>query len=492
MRRSLPPRALASRATLLLGPLAALTAYLLLPDTYINTAGETVVLGYAARATLAMTTWMALWWITEAVPIEATALLPLALFPLLGIATVPAAATPYASDIVFLFVGGFMLAAALQRWHVDQRIAWAILKRVGAREDFAIAGIMAATAFLSMWVSNTATAAMMLPIALALIAATHSAHSDFAKALLLALAYAASLGGIGTLIGSPPNGIAARFITQTYGIEFSFLDWLGLALPVMLVMLPLTWFMLTRVLFRVSTRGATHSEALAAQALSALGPLTSGARRSLVVFALTVLAWITRPLLSVIDIAGVRPFAWLSDAWIALIAAVSLFVLPATRGAGRLLNLRAAAQQPWRVLVLFGGGLSLAAAIQANGVAEFIASGAAQLRGWPTLAILILVVAVSTFLSELTSNTAQVATMVPILAAAAPGLGIDPLLLILPATLAASCAFMMPVGTPPNAIVFGSGLISIACMCKTGLWLNFAAITAITLMSWLLIPVLPR
>lgn len=483
------------RIALALGPVAALAVYLLLPETYINAAGQHTALSHAARATLAMMCWMALWWMTEAVAIEATALLPLVLFPLLGIASVGAAAAPYASDIVFLFLGGFMLAAALQRWQVDRRMAWSLLKLVGTRQDRIIGGVMAATAFVSMWVSNTATAAMMLPIALALIAATNAPRSgdnDFAQALLLSVAYAASLGGIGTLIGSPPNGIAARFIAQTYGIEFSFIEWLQFALPIMLVMLPLTWFMLTRVLFRVDSQHVPQAGALAAQALASLGPLTRGARITLAVFAITVLLWITRPLIVPINLGGVLPLAGLTDAWIAAIAALMLLVLPAGHGGPRVLDWQTARQQPWGVLILFGGGLSLAAAIERNGVAQFIASGATHLAGWPAIAILLVVVASTVFLSELTSNTAQVATLVPILAAVAPGLGIDPLLLILPCAIAASCAFMMPVGTPPNAIVFGTGLITLPRMCKTGVWLNLAAIIVITLLSWLLVPAPPR
>jgi sodium-dependent dicarboxylate transporter 2/3/5 len=386
-----------------------------------------------------------------------------------------------------LFIGGFMLAAALQRWQVDRRIAWSLLSVIGTRQDRLIAGVMAATAFISLWVSNTATAAMMLPIALALIAATDSSDTDFAQALLLAVAYSASLGGIGTLIGSPPNGIAARFIEQTYGREFSFADWVQFALPVMLVMLPLTWLLLTRVLFRVGSREATQAGTLAARELTALGPLTRGARLTLAVFAVTVLLWITRPLLAPLQLGAFAPFSGLTDAWIAVLAAVALLALPAG-GRARVLGWRDAARQPWRVLILFGGGLALAAAIEANGVAAFIAGGAAHLAGWPAWAILLMVVAATVFLSELTSNTAQVATMVPILAAAAPGLGIDPLLLILPCAMAASCAFMMPVGTPPNAIVFGSGLITLRRMCRTGVWLNFVAIAVITVLSLLLAP----
>lgn len=479
------------QAGLILGPLLAVLCYALLPETYTKAQGQPALLSHAARATLAMMLWMALWWMSEAVPIEATALLPIVLFPLQGIASLAAAAAPYASDIVFLFLGGFVLAAAIQRWGVDRRIAWSVLRVTGARQDRIVAGVMAVTAFLSLWVSNTATAAMMLPIALAIIAAADvhqgERNSDFGIALLLSVAYAASLGGIGTLIGSPPNGIAARFITQTYGREFSFLDWLAIGLPVMLIMLPLTWLLLTRVLFRVHGQSVARAGALAANELSRLGPMSRGARATIAVFAITVLLWTTRPWLVQIQLGGQAVLSGLTDAGIAVGAALALFLLPAGDGT-RVMHWDNAATLPWGVLILIGGGLSLAAAIEANGAAQFIASGAAHLGGWPVLALVLVVVAATVFLSELTSNTAQVAIMLPILAALAPGLGVDPMLLILPCTLAASCAFMMPVGTPPNAIIFGSGLISIARMCKTGVWLNLVAIVVITLMCYALIP----
>jgi solute carrier family 13 (sodium-dependent dicarboxylate transporter), member 2/3/5 len=266
-------RTTAQRIGLALGPLAAALCYALLPDSYTQLNGLPAALGHATRATLALMLWMAVWWMTEAIAIEATALLPLAAFPLLDIATLEKTAAPYAADVVFLFLGGFVLAAAIQRWELDRRIAWSVLRVAGASHRRLIGGVMAATAFMSMWVSNTATAAMMLPIALALIAATDAPDNEFAIPLLLAVAYAASIGGVGTLIGSPPNGIAARFIAQTYGREFTFTDWLWAGLPLMLVLLPLTWLLLTRVLFRVSNVAAA-TDALAARELAKLGPLT--------------------------------------------------------------------------------------------------------------------------------------------------------------------------------------------------------------------------
>jgi len=496
--------ALAKRIGLIAGPVAALLCYLLLPDTYIGTEGRELILSHAARAALAMMCWMALWWMTEAVPIEATALLPVVAFPLLGVATLGKTTAAYGSDIVFLFLGGFILAAAIQRWGLDRRIAFLTLRVVGTRPDRIVGGLMLATALLSMWVSNTATAAMMVPIAQSVIALYRApdtqqgqgglvderAHRSFGLAMLLAIAYSASIGGMGTIVGSPPNGIAVRFIEQTYGHDVSFLQWLVVALPVVVVLLPLTWLLLTRVLFRSNLRESERGRAWVEQQWRALGPLNRGERITLVVFSVTVVFWITRPLLSTWAVGGLMPLAGLSDAGIAVAAALVLFLVPVDRKAGTFaMDWRTAQTLPWGVLILFGGGLALAGAIEATGVAGFIGSHARGLGGWPVWAVLLVVVAATIFLSEVTSNTAQVATMIPLLAAMAAGLGVDPLLLIVSCTLAASCAFMLPVGTPPNAIVFGTGLVTIPQMCKAGFWLNLIGIVIITLLSALFLPV---
>jgi solute carrier family 13 (sodium-dependent dicarboxylate transporter), member 2/3/5 len=494
---------LAKRIGLIAGPVAALLCYLSLPDTYAGTDGREVILSHAARAALAMMVWMALWWMTEAVPIEATALLPVVAFPLLGVATLAKTTSAYGSDIVFLFLGGFILAAAIQRWGLDRRIAFLTLRVVGTKPDRIVGGLMGATAFLSMWVSNTATAAMMVPIAQSVIVlyripqaqgsassdADERAHRNFALAILLSIAYAASIGGIGTIVGSPPNGIAVRFIEQTYGHDVSFVQWIAIALPVVIVFLPLAWLMLTKVLFRTDLPASEHGRDWVVRQWRALGPLNRGERITLVVFSFTVAFWITRPLLTQWTVGGITPFAGLSDAGIAVAAALVLFLVPVDRKAGSFaMDWRTAQTLPWGVLILFGGGLALAGAIEATGVAGFIGSQARTLGGWPVWAVLLVVVAATIFLSEVTSNTAQVATMIPLLAAMAAGLGVDPLLLIVSCTLAASCAFMLPVGTPPNAIVFGTGLVTIPQMCKAGFWLNLIGIALITLLSALFLP----
>lgn len=494
------------RAGLIGGPVAALALYAALPTEFADASGKVVAFPHAGRATLGMLAWMALWWMTEAVDIEVTALLPVATFPLAGIASVETAAGPYASSVVFLFLGGFVLALGIHRSGLDRRIAFLTLRLVGTTPARLVAGMLVACAFLSMWVSNTAAAAMMVPIATAVvglvvhartgtgfdpargIAPDRTDERNFATALVLAIAYGASIGGVATLIGSPPNGIAARFIEQTYGVPVTFLTWLAIGLPLTVLFLPVIWFVLVRVAFPSRLGPVAGGREFLDAELRRLGPISAAERVVLAVFLATVCAWVARPWLASVAIGGARPFAGLSDAGIAMLAALALFLIP-VRGAegGRVMDWAYARRLPWGVLLLFGGGLSLAAATESTGVAAFIGSQTAHLGGLPVLAVVVAVVALTTFASELTSNTAQVALMLPLLAAAAPGLGVAPELLLVPATLAASLAFMMPVGTPPNAIVFGTGLVRIPQMVRAGVLLNCAAIATITALAYFVI-----
>jgi len=488
------------------GPVLALILYVALPGEYRDAAGNMVPLAHAARATLAMMAWMATWWMTEAVEIEVTSLVPIVAFPLLGIMPLGETTANYGADVIYLFLGGFVLALAIQRWALDRRIAFQTLKWVGTRPAAIVGGIMGATAFVSMWVSNTATAAMMVPIVLAIIdlslvrrtGKSLAAHGgipqddvdglNLALSLLLGVAYAASIGGLGTIIGSPPNGIFVRFFEQTYGVEISFARWMLVGVPTMLLFLPLAWLLNTRLLFPTRIREIEGGRAWVRDELARLGPLTRGERGTLAVFAVAVFCWVFRPLLGGIELSGVAPLAQLSDAGIAVAAAIALFVIPVDRAKGiYLMDWGTAVKLPWGVLILFGGGLALAAATEANGVAQFIGSLAQGFAGWPVMAVVLTIVALMVFMSELTSNTAQVATMLPILAALAPVLGVPPGLLLLPATIAASCAFMMPVGTPPNAIVFGTGLVRMPQMIKAGFWLNVSGIVLITALTYFVI-----
>lgn len=470
---------------LLSGPVLGAIAYALCTTGVGGLGGG---LEHATAATLALMVWMALWWLTEAVHISITALLPLVALPLLGVMSMNDAAAPYGSSIIFLFMGGFILALSMQRWGLDQRIALRTLLIVGTRPAPMIAGFMAVTAVLSAWVSNTATVAMMLPIVLSVIALQRGGSTDdrtssnFARAILLGVAYAASIGGLATIIGSPPNGIAVEYM-RSRGTEITFLDWMRFGVPAAAVMLPLTWLLLTKVLHPVGHTPIKGGRAALRERYRARGPMKRGEWATMIVFFGAAGLWISRQWLVNIELFDERILAGLTDAGIAMLAAIALFITPADKdGEGRrpfVMDWDHARQLPWGILILFGGGLSLAAAVQQTGVARLLADQVTQMQGLDAVWVVLAVTLGMVFLTELTSNTASAATLVPILAAIAVGLGIDPMMLVIPATLAASCAFMMPVATPPNAIVFGSGELTIAQMCRAGLWLNLIAVVVI-------------
>jgi sodium-dependent dicarboxylate transporter 2/3/5 len=481
------------------GPLLGLLCYHLLPTQYETGPGQWAEFTAAGRATLALMICMAGWWLTEAVDIEVTALLPIAAFPVLGIAPLNKVLPPYAADVIFLFMGGFIIGLAIERWGLDRRIAFFTLRLVGARPGAIVGGFMTVTAFLSMWVSNTACAAMMVPIAqsvIDLVLRTRTgtglkesgsipqdrpAERNFATGLLLCIAYAASIGGIATIIGSPPNGIAVRYIQQTMGRELGFVDWLLVGGPFTLVFLPIAWLLVTRVLFRADIGEIAGGRQYFDEEFRKLGPLSRGERAVLAIFAVTAVLWTTSPLLKGLVVAGRQPLAALSDTGIAMLAAMALFLCPVDIRTGtRAMDWATAKKLPWGVLMLFGGGLTLATAIEANGVSAFIGNASRGLAGLPPMALVLVIVTMTVFLSELTSNTAQVSTMLPVLAAMAPALGMSPYVLIFACTLGASSAYMMPVGTPPNAIVFGTGLVRLPQMMWAGLWLNLAGILVIT------------
>ncbi|MGF1642534.1 MAG: SLC13 family permease [Thiotrichales bacterium] len=497
-----------ARLALLGGPLLAWLAFHALPADYTNAAGEPAAFTAAGRATLAVLVWMAVWWLTEAIDVTATALLPAVLFPLLGIASMNAATAPYANSVIFLFLGGFLLAMSMQRWRLDRRIALLTLRLTGTRPDRMIGGFMLATACLSAFVSNTATVAMMLPIAasvIALVAAREGADTAsrergaFPLALLLGVAYAASIGGIATIIGTPPNVYLVGFIrdgiAEPFRRDIGFLDWMLIGTPLAVAFLLFAWVMLTRVLYPVGRIPIQGGSRFLRAAHAELGAPSRGEITTLVVFLLTATAWMIRPWLNTWSLTWGgeiwRPLGGLSDPGIALLGALALFILPANAAGERVMNWRATRDLPWGVLILFGGGLSLAAAVQANGVAEWLGTHTTALAAWPPWLVILLVVAAVVFLTELTSNTATTATLVPILAALAPGLGLHPYALIVPAAIGASFAFMMPVATPPNAIVFGTGHLTIPQMCRAGWWLNIVGIGLIMLVLYaLIVPVL--
>jgi len=413
---------------------------------------------------------MAVWWVTEALPIPVTALLPIVLFPVLGIAGIEDATGPYSNPIIFLFLGGFIIARGLEQCGLHKRIALATIGLVGTRPANLVAGFMVATAFISMWVSNTATVVMMYPMALSVMALAErdeaAGGNAFAVALLLGIAYAANIGGLGTLIGTPPNALLAGFVLETYGREIGFAQWMLLGVPVVIVALPITWALLVKWLHPLPTAEITGGAAAFRAESAALGPLSLAEWVVGTVTLATATAWVMRPLLS--------EFApGLSDAGIAIAGATLLFLIPAARGSLRpALSWREAEKIPWSVLILFGGGLSLAQSISASGLAGWIGTSLTGLQILPLVLVMLVVSAVVLFLTELTSNTATAAVFLPIVASVAVGMGVDPLTLAIPTALAASCAFMMPVATPPNAIVFGTGRLTIPQMARAGIWIN--------------------
>jgi len=454
------------------------------------------------RLVLALMAWMATWWMTEAIPLAATALLPLAVLPLAGglvsddAPGFGAIAEDYANPFVFLFGGGFLLALSMERWGLHRRIALLVLSAIGGGPRTIVGAFMLLAAVFSMWVSNTATAVMMLPIALSIISRFGLADGTddpegtesggFARALLLGIAWGCSIGGVGTLIGTPPNALMASFVADRYGPErqIGFAEWMMVGVPVVAVMLPLAWLMLTRVVERVPAASSRVGGEHLKEELRGLGATSRAEWLVLVVFLGAATAWISRPLWAGDD----SPLAGVTDPGIAIIAALVLFLLPSGDvERPRVLDWDVAPQLPWGILLLFGGGLALAGAITATGVDAWFGGLAGNLDGLPGPLVVLAVVAAIVFITEITSNTATVAAALPVLAALADPLGVPAIMLLAPAAIAASCAFMMPVATPPNAIVFGSGRIAIADMVRAGFVMNLVSITVVTIAAYALV-----
>ena len=496
---------------LIVGPAGALVTYMLLPDQYSATHGEISVFDQSAKATLAMLVWMAIWWLTEATDIRVTALLPIALFPLFGITSIKQAAAPYASDIIFLFLGGFIIAAAIQRWGLDRRFALAILRSVGDSPSRIIGGFMLAAAFLSAFISNTATTAMMLPIGLSVIVLllpgigkadnikTFQNH-PFAACIMLCIAHAASIGGISTIIGTVPNSFLVSFaknsIDSPYQQDISFLEWSRIGAPVAIILLIACWWLFTKMIYKVDRVKLDRSSRSLKDESLHLGPMSHEEKIVSCVFGFTILLWLSRTYLQGISFSingnVVSPLSGITDAGIAMFSSILLFVLPTGKKPSKnnaskfILEWGDTRDLPWGILLLLGGGLSLAAAVNINDVTAFIGAQVTGLTFLPPLLIILVIISGIVFLTELTSNTATTATLIPLLAAIAPSLGITPYALIIPATIAASCAFMLPTATPPNAIVFGSGHVSIRQMRKSGFWLNLFCIAIITSLAYTL------
>jgi sodium-dependent dicarboxylate transporter 2/3/5 len=446
--------------------------------------------------TAAVGIWMALWWMTEALPLAVTALLPVILFPLLGLRSLEATTPSYAHPLIFLFLGGFLLARALHVWGLDKRLALRTLAVVGSSPRRMIAGLMAVTAFLSMWVSNTATTMVMLPIGLSVVASLPD-HQDqeektaagLAPALLLGIAYAATIGGMGTIIGTPPNALFAAFMAEAYGIEIGFFRWMWIGVPTVLVLLPIAWFVLTHVAFRIDRADSPQAAGAIGEKLAALGPMTRAEREVAWVMLAVAAGWVFRPLIETL-----LPGLALSDAGIAMIGALLLFLTPVELKSGRfLLSWKEAAKIRWDVLILFGGGLALAAAIGDSDLADWIGARLIGLQALPVFLLLLAVGALMVFLGELASNTAMAAVFLPVAGATALAMGEPAVMLTLPVALFATLGFMLPVATPPNAIIFGSGAVKMGHMLRAGPILDLVgilvvALAVLSLGRWILAP----
>lgn len=427
-----------------------------------------------ASRVLAAAAWMLVWWIAEAVPIGVTSVLPMVLFPLLGVAGIAETTAPYGSHYVFLFMGGFLIALALEKWNLHKRFALSVLVLAGGRPRRLIAGFMLSTAALSMWISNTATTLMMLPIALSVLHKVDVArHPKFGLALLLGTAYAANLGGIATLIGTPPNVAMAGVLEEQFDVIVPFFEWTWMALPFSITMLIVVFVLLTRVLTPVSNETLEGGQSEIRDELQALGAWSASEKRVAVVFALTALLWIGRRWL--VSWTGIP----LNDTTIAMGAGLSLFLIR-SHAEGALLAWRDTRNLPWDILLLFGGGLTLANAL---GEADVLKMVAEALAGWDGIsrgALVLVFAGVALLLTEVMSNLALTVVMVPVVGQIAIQWGMNPLLLVIPVTIASSCAFMLPMATPPNAIIFGSQRIGMKQMASVGFVLNVIA----ALLAW--------
>lgn len=515
------------RFGLITGVVLALAVYYFMPSD----------LDHMLRGTAAIAVLMAAWWMSEAIPITVTALLPLVLFPALGIAKIGDFSGQYTAPTIFLFMGGFLLALGMQRWNLHKRVALWVLVAMGSSPKMLILGFMIATGFLSMWVSNTATAVMMLPIGVSVLSLIvgmlrdeakaakegapsrtggyrhaslsegeaeileadgdslgadeageqqyeHSTdpepQSNFGIALMLGIAYAASIGSLGTIIGTPPNAMLAAYMAEQ-GVNIGFGQWMLLGVPVAVVLMAAAWFVLTNVIFKPEIDHIPGGRALMREELGKLGGMSQGERRVLMVFFVAAAAWVFVPVL--------WPETMIADAVIAMAVGIALFIIPGGPNGVKLLRWEDALELPWGVLLLFGGGLALSKQFTESGLSDWIGDQMSSLGFLPIALLVVAVGLVVLVLTEFTSNTATAATFLPLVGAMAIGLGIDQMLLAVPVALAATSAFMMPVATPPNAIAYGSGYVSMGNMVRAGIWLNIIALVvvsaaAMTLLGW--------
>jgi len=444
-----------------------------------------------AKAILASTIWIAIWWITEAIPIAVTALLPIILFPLTGGLDLTQTTASFGHKYVFLYVGGFIIAIAIQKWNLHKRIALNIIRIIGTNVIKIILGFMVATAFMSMWISNTATAVMMLPIAMAIVAqlkdnpnTKEDENEIFGKALMLGIAYSASIGGVSTLIGTPPNLVLAGVVEETFGYEITFSEWFKFGFPISIILLFICWKYITGIAFKFKQKDFPGGREEINNQLKLIGKISYEEKLIAIVFSLTAFAWVTRDYLLKILIPVI------DDTIIAMVSAIIIFLLPTKDGKRRLLNWDEAVKLPWGILLLFGGGMALAAGFKESGLALWIGNQMTLLDGVSLFLLVFILITSVNFLTEITSNLATTAMLLPILYPMAINIDVHPFILMVSTTVAASCAFMLPVATPPNAVVFGSGYLRIPDMVKIGIWMNIISIILLTFFVFYLLPLL--
>ncbi|MDE3741660.1 SLC13 family permease [Maribacter polysaccharolyticus] len=442
-----------------------------------------------ANAVLASVAWIAIWWVTEAISIMVTALMPIVLFPLTGGLALSATTASYGHKYIYLYIGGFILAIAIEKWNLHKRIALSIIKIVGTNINSIILGFMIATALLSMWISNTAAAVMILPMAMAIVTqlrdnpnTIENENTIFGKALMLAIAYSASIGGIATLIGTPTNLVLAGVVQTTFGKDITFSQWFVFGFPIAVILLFICWKYLTVYAFKFKQKAFPGGRAEIDAQLKALGKMSYEEKAVLVVFFFAALAWISRSFL----LQKIIPS--LDDTIISIIAAVVLFIIPSSKKRVKLISWEDAVKLPWGVVLLFGGGLALASGFESSGLALWIGGKLIALKTVPFIFLLIILIATVNFLTEMTSNIATTAMLLPVLISLAPVLGVHPYYLMIGATVAASCAFMLPVATPANAVVFGSGYLKISDMVNKGIWMNLISIVILTAFVYFLLP----
>ncbi len=467
---------------LILGPLLFLVIMI-----FVDAEG----LSFEAKCILASTTWMAVWWVTECVPISVTALLPIVLFPLTGGMDLATTTAAYGHKLVFLFVGGFLIALAIEKWHLHKRLALNIIRVTGSNKSRVILGFMLATAFLSMWISNTATSIMILPVGLAIISqlkddpkTIENENEVFGKSLMIAIAYSASIGGMATLIGTPPNMVLAGVVEESYGIKLNMFDWMKFGVPLSSFLLIICWLYLTKIAFKFKNEEFSAGKEEILRQIKKLGSFSNEEIKVLIVFALTALGWIFRGSIETI-------FPMIDDTIIAIFFAVTLFIIPTKNhktNTTTLLVWNDTVKLPWGILILFGGGMAIASAFGKSGLALWIADLLQNLNDVSLFLIILIIVTSINLLTEVTSNMATTAMLLPVLVTIALAIEVHPYFLLVSATLAASCAFMLPISTPPNAVVFGSGFLKIEDMFKKGIWMNLISIITITLVVYFTLP----